>query len=64
MDRPLQKQLSWTGQQTTKPSLKIKYKQIVDGIHIAMNENFKDYTIVQGETKIQAMLTNARKCKS
>lgn len=64
MDRSVQKQVSWAGYQNRKPSLKIKYKNIVDGIHVAMQENFKDYTIVQGEFKMKSMLENAAKCRS
>lgn len=64
MNRSVQKQLSWSGQQTTKPSFKTQYKGVIDGIHLAMTQNFKDYTMVQGEAKIQTMLKNAAKCKT
>ncbi|XP_037034391.1 uncharacterized protein LOC119073189 [Bradysia coprophila] len=59
MERSVQKQLSWTGLHSKKPSLKFKYKRIVDGIHVAMKEQFKDYTIVRGEAKMQSLLKNA-----
>lgn len=64
MIRSLQKQLSWTGQHTTKPSFKIQYKGIIDGIHLAMTEKFKDYTMVQGEAKIHNILRNAGSSKT
>lgn len=57
--RSVQKQLSWAGYRTDKPSLKSDYKAIVDGIHIAMKDSFKDYTIALGEVKIKSILRNA-----
>lgn len=60
MERSLLKQLSWTGNKTTKPSFQKNYKSIIDGIHIAMKENYRDYTIVNGEAKIQNILRNAK----
>lgn len=59
MVRSLQKQLSWTGIGTTKPSFPRKYKVILDCIHITMKERFKDYTIALGEAKMKNMLRNA-----
>ncbi|XP_037043418.1 uncharacterized protein LOC119079536 [Bradysia coprophila] len=61
MIRSVQKELSWTGKQSKKPSLKFKYKEIVDGVHMAMNEMFTDYTIAKGEAKIYSLLKNASK---
>lgn len=60
MTRSVQKQLSWSGKNTKKPSMKLNYKKgIIDGIHVAMNEQFKDYTIVSGEARMQRILQNA-----
>lgn len=59
MVRSLQKQLSWTGHRSSKPSFKFEYKTIIDGIHVAIKENFKDYTIAQGEAKLKRLLQNA-----
>lgn len=64
LDKSVQKQLSWSGMLTKKPSFKNQYKGIVDGIHVAMKETFKEYTIVNGEAKIHSMLKNAAKCKT
>lgn len=62
MARSVQKQLSWAGgNRTTKPGIVSEYKEIVDGIHVAMNESFTDYTIAQGESKIKSILRNATK---
>lgn len=61
MIRSVQKELSWSGKNTKKPSLKNKYKEIVNGIHMAMNERFTDYTIDKGEAKIHSLLKNAAK---
>lgn len=64
LDRSVQKQLSWSGYQDRKPSLKLKYKDIVDAIHVAMQENFMDYTVAQGEAKMKRMLENAARYKT
>lgn len=63
MVRSLQKQLSWSGFRSSKPSLKLLYKTIVDGIHVAMKENFKDYTIAHGEETVKRLLQNAASMK-
>lgn len=60
IDRSVQRQLSWTGQGTKKPSLKFNYKAIVDGIHVAMKDNFQTYTIAQGEEKFKKLLQSAK----
>lgn len=59
MEKGLLKQLSWTGRNTTKPSLKNKYKEILTGIHVALKEAYKDYTIDFGEQVIHKILKNA-----
>lgn len=61
MERTVQKQLSWTGRNTKKPSMKFVYKGIVDGIHVAMKQQFQEYTIVCGEARLQNILKNAAK---
>lgn len=61
LSKTLQKQLSWTGVHTNKPSFKTAYKAIVDGIHVAMKENFMDYTVSKGDAKIYSLLKNAAK---
>lgn len=64
MDKSVQKQLTWTGIQTTRPSFKHKYREILNGIHIAMKDSFKDYTISQGEATIHKLLKNVAKSKT
>lgn len=61
MARSVQKQLSLDGFRSKKPSMKSAYKGILDGIHIAMKDTFKDYTFALGEEKIKTLLRNAAK---
>lgn len=56
MHRSVLKQLSWTGTRTTRPSLQTRYKCILDGIHVAMKESFKDYTIALGEATMKSLV--------
>ncbi|KAJ6644082.1 hypothetical protein Bhyg_09048, partial [Pseudolycoriella hygida] len=59
LTRNVLKQLSWSGNRTTKPGLKKNYKLFVDAVHTVMQERFNDYTMTLGEEKMKNLIRSA-----
>lgn len=59
MTPEVQKQLSWSGYRTTKPSFEKGYGKIVDAISQTLQEKFKDYNYEVLQKKVSTLLANA-----
>ena len=58
--KSVQKQLSWSGIRTKKPSFEKEYKAIVTAMHFALQSQFKDYNYSIFEAKVQALLQGSK----
>lgn len=59
MDKAVQKELSWSGFRTSKPSFEKKFKKIVDAMNETLKEKYKDYNYDMLKKKVSTLLQNA-----
>lgn len=59
MDKNVQKQLSWSGLRTTKPSFELEYSRIVQAMKCALEAHYKDYDYHLFQNKIKTLLQGA-----
>lgn len=59
MVKTVQKQLSWSGIRTTKPSFELEYNQVVQVMQFALKEHHTDYDYETLQTKIKTLLQGA-----
>lgn len=60
MDKDVQKQLSWSGPQTTKPWFEEESKQIVQAMKYAITAQYEHFENMMFAAKVKTLLQSAK----